>query len=184
MNTASPPPDDARRARWQQLWHSLHAVRFDPLPSAEEVEQVFATLPKRQPQENPADWLARIGQSAGGGSLRFRPLVEFERWAASSKLEEFPLPEAPMIAPNESFRLSVAKIGQGLRLQVEALGFAVADYAGRTLGVAARADGGGQIAEIRLDSSGKGEVYLEDSAAARQALARPWLGLIESGDGE
>jgi hypothetical protein len=55
-----------KTTRWQNLWHRLNAVRFDPLPSEAEVESVMAALPKRQPDEDLPEWLKRAGNETDG----------------------------------------------------------------------------------------------------------------------
>ena len=172
---------DAKRTRWQNLWHTLHTLRFDPLPSEEEIDQVFSSLPKRQPKENLPDWLERVGRGGAGRTLTV--LAEFQRWAASSATEtQLPLPTVPMVSLNEAFRLTTTLLGGLISLHVEALGVAAFSYAGQTVGLTLQ-DGSDTLVEFELDENGNGEETVEDNEQARLALVQPCLGLVESGDG-
>jgi hypothetical protein len=168
-----------QRARWQTLWHKLHATRFDPLPSNADVERVLASLPKRLPSESLPDWLRR---AAAGPARKLTPLAEFERWAAGSAADAYPLPETPMISLDEAFRLSAELFGGIIKLRVEALGPAAFDYAGRAIGLALQ-DGSAALVEFQLDEEGNGEASVADEEPARLALIRPRLVLIEPTDG-
>ena len=178
--TTTIPATDAKRTRWQHLWHTLHTLRFDPLPSADEVEQVFSALPKRHTQESLPDWLKRA--AGGGAARRLTVLTEFQRWAAGSAEEAYPLPTVPMVSLDEAFRLTTTLLGGLISLRVEALGFAAFDYAGRTIGLALP-DGSDTLVEFELDENGNGEETVEDDEPARLALVHPRLLLVESGDG-
>ncbi len=179
--TTTISPTDAKRTRWQHLWHTLHSLRFDPLPSAEEVDQVFSTLPKRQHKESLPDWLERLVR--GGATRKFTVLAEFQRWAASSATEaQLPLPTVPMVSLNEAFRITTTLLGGLISLRVEALGVAAFNYASQTVGLALQ-DGSDTLVEFELDENGNGEETVEDSEQARQALVQPCLVLVESGDG-
>lgn len=172
-------PDANKLARWQTLWHRLHAVRFDPLPSDAEIDQLLAVLPKRRTDETLADWLQRCSQ---GTARRFTPVAAFERWAAAGAAEAMPsLPETPMLALEENFRLTVTPDDNGLRVLVEALGLAAFEYAGREVALVL-GDWDGLLAEFQLDEDGKGEAHVEDNEVVRQALVRPVLVRIEDAD--
>ena len=43
------PSIHAKRARWQNLWHTLHAVRFEPPPKDADIDRVLDALPKPLP---------------------------------------------------------------------------------------------------------------------------------------
>jgi hypothetical protein len=175
----------AKRARWASLWRELHSVRFEPLPTREEVERIWRALPSRHPDENLADWLAR-SKPAGSSAVvpfpkaRFRALTTIERLAASSGHEAFPLPEAPMISPDETFRLRVEQAGSSLEIHVEALGSEAFEYAECCIGISGSGDLEGLIAFVYLDAFGDGHTRIDDTPEARQALARPVLGLLEA----
>lgn len=173
-------PDANKLARWQTLWHKLHAVRFDPLPNDAEIDQLLAVLPKRRAEESLTDWLRRCSQ---GTKRILTPVAAFERWAASGAAEAMPsLPEAPMLSLEENFRLTVTPDDDGtLRVLVEALGLAAFEYAGCEVALAL-GDWDGLLAEFQLDEDGKGEAHVEDNAMVRQALVQPVLVKIEDAD--
>lgn len=177
----------AKNARWTSLWHRLQTVRFEPLPSRDEVDRMLRALPSRHPGEGLADWLARAKPARRGvvvpfPGARFLPLAIIERLAASSGYEAFPLPEASMISPDESFRLSVKRIETRLELRVEALGSDAFEYAERCIGISGSAELEGLIAFLYLDAFGNGLTRIDDTPETRQALARPVLGLLEAPD--
>ncbi len=173
--------DHGKRARWQTLWHTLHAVRFEPLPTDTDIDQVLAALPKHLPGETLPERLRRAGR--GSAARRsFTRLAEFERWAAGSTTEAYPLPETPMVSLDEAFRLTVTLLGDLISLRVETLGLAAFDYLGQTIGLALH-DGSDVLVEFELDEDGNGEASVEDNEQARLALVRPQLVLIESGNG-
>ena len=179
--TTTNPSIQAKRARWQNLWHTLHAVRFEPLPTDADIDRVLDTLPKPLPGETLPERLRRAGR--GGLARKFTRLAEFERWAAGSATEAYPLPETPMVSLDEAFRLTVTLFGELISLRVEALGMAAFDYLGQTIGLALY-DGSEVLVEFELDEDGNCEAIVEDNEAARLALIRPQLVLIESGNGD
>jgi hypothetical protein len=185
MTMNEPTSLHEKRTRWTTLWRKLHTVRFESLPTEDEVDRILAALPPRQPEETLSHWLKQAELSKRSVVVpfarpRFTPLVTIERLAASSKHEAFPLPEAPMISPDEAFRLTVVKIGEELELRVEALGFDAFQYAGCYIGVSSNSDLSGLIAVVLLDGEGNGSVRIDDTPEIRKSLAKPVLGLLES----
>lgn len=178
MNT--PHSDPHKLARWQKLWHTLHAVRLAPLLTDAEIDRLLDVLPKRRAGESLAAWLERCGR---GGARRFTPVAEFERMAAAGAETLQPLPDAPILSREENFRLTVTPIDGYLRVLVEAQGLSAFEYAGREVALALR-DRESLLAELQLDEDGKGEAYVEDGEKTRQALVRLCLFRIEPADGE
>lgn len=188
-----PATQHEKRARWLSLWHRLDAVRFDPLPSEEDVAQICAALPPRDAGETLADWLARANRPAvaaiprRGVALpfhkpRLRKLVEIRWQAAGHTL--YPVPEQPIETVDPSFRLTVSEVEGGLRVYLEALGADIDRYAGQYVGIAADAeDLGSLVVALRLDDDGEGEAVADDNEAVRKVLcAKPVIVLIESDD--
>ena len=64
-------------------------------------------------------------------------------------------------------------------IELQALGLAADEFAGRTLGLAPAAGTGEPIALIELDADGDGQVRLPDDAALRLVLLQPVIGLVE-----
>lgn len=183
MNPLSP---EAKRARWQHLWHKLHAVRFDPLPTEEDIAQAMNGLSQRRAGESLDAWLARLRAPAASQARRFRftPLAEIRLMAASSHRERYPLPEEqPIETPDQTFRYFVEKAGDGLKVEVEALGIAIEQYAGELIGFGTSADPHSVVVLVRLDADGKGSASVPDTEAIREALCvKPVIGRVEYED--
>jgi hypothetical protein len=163
-------------------------VRFDPLPTEDEVAEVLAGLPPRLPDETLGDWLARAKQPRRGvvvpfRRFRFTPLAEIRLKAAAGGVEQYSLPEQPIETPDQEFRLTVTPAEDGLQIRVETLGSAIEDYAGRYIGIAGGDDRANPVLKIRLDDEGESTEVVEDSEEVRKVLCvNPVFGLIEPDD--
>ncbi|MEQ1637767.1 MAG: hypothetical protein ABL903_13870 [Methylococcales bacterium] len=172
----------------KQLWHETYRrlLAFEAeLPIAEEtVDAVLDTLPLRLPAESYRAWFKR-GQKMAKiiqfPKMNFRYLTEVQRLAADSRETEDALPEIALISRNQQFRLTVEILPDNrLKLTLEALGLASSSHANRLIGIAAADSKDQLISLIRLNADGEGmDDSLENTAAIRQALLRPVIGLIE-----
>lgn len=159
----------AQQARWQALWDLLDSIRLEPLPAAAEADEVLAELPPRKPQESLSHWLDRAHQ------LKHSILLaEFERKAAFSGTEQYPLPEIPMRSANGRFQLTVMAQEGVLLLRLQALGPAKYQHRNRQVFLGQK-DGGGLWQAIALDGQGAGTAQVDDDLAARQTLLRPCI---------
>lgn len=186
----NPTTRHEKRTRWLALWRGLNAVRFDPLPSEEDLRHVLAGLPQRQAGEPLSDWLERGRQpspaSRRGVVLpfrrpRLRPLAEIRLKAAAGEL--YALPQHPIETPDHDFRLTISQTEDGLQVLIEALGLAIDRYAGQYIGIAASADPQTLVVALQLDEEGEGSVLVDDDEPTRKVLCvKPVVCLIEQDD--
>jgi hypothetical protein len=101
------------------------------------------------------------------------------RLAADSGGAGIALPSRELETADGRFRLRVTSEGEELLIELQALGLAADEFAGRTLGLAPAAGTGEPIALIQLDADGDGQVRLPDDAALRLVLLQPVIGLVE-----
>ncbi len=179
-----------KRTRWLTLWRGLNAVRFDPLPTEEEVRQVLTGLPERRADETLSDWLHRAqrpeptirrGVVLPFTRPRLRALAEIRLKAAAGEL--YALPAQPVETPDQAFRLSISPAADGLRVFIEALGLAIDRYAGQYIGIAASTDPDTLVVAVQLDGEGEGVAVVDDNEQTRKVLCvKPVVCLIDAGD--
>jgi hypothetical protein len=158
-----------------------------------EADRLLGLLPARQDQETVGDRLRRMTRLQAVMPLTFRPLIAIERWAAESGEAQYPLPEPgkALESSDGRFRLRITAEGGRLRIDIQALGFAVDEFANRRIGLVRwrpafdRADQPHRlpndevVAVIDLDDEGDGTTWLEDRPEIRYALLFPGIGLID-----
>jgi hypothetical protein len=171
--------------QWLMLWQKLHAIRLQPLPTEEEIDYLMSVLPKRLPDENITDWINRHQNPTNAVVTPFRkrriiPISRLQLMAASDGIEQYPLPEKPLVTPDQSFRYSLISTDQGLEITLTALGFAIEDYAEHYIGIATSDSVDNLIAIIYLDNDGRGNAIIDDTASNRKVLCvNPMFFLIE-----
>ena len=174
-NSNESPNDDINP--WTYLKHKLHTTRFDHLPTDEEVDALMATLPKRYIGESLSQWLERTRLARKDNlfltSDKFKPIATFERRAASSGTEEFPLPAMPL--KTKDFHLTITKIGDEIKIQVEALKHAQSSYSRKNLQLYDNLEDELLIADINTDNNGNGFAVRPDTPDVRKALWSPVL---------
>lgn len=173
-----------KKARWQNLWHDLHSIRFQPLPTETDVDRVLAGLPPRKADEALSDWLQRAlspdSKVLPFSRFRFSKLGEIYLQAAASG-DGLPLPEQPLETADQSFRLTLSEHEGNLSVKIEALGLAIDEFRGQYIGIAANDDADTVIAITQLDQDGESTIVLKDTPLLRKVLCvHPVLGLIES----
>ncbi|MFO1434709.1 MAG: hypothetical protein U1F76_32285 [Candidatus Competibacteraceae bacterium] len=163
-----------------------------------ELMSVPAPLSREAAREILASWLPRWGHETLGErirwaeAVRFEPLTEIVRLAADSG-PELPLPDPgrPLETVDGCFRLTVTAEADQLLLQVEALGFAMDEFANQRIGIARRGEwytseatpvtlpAEALVAIIALNADGEGQCRIVDRPEVRAALLRPVIGLIK-----
>lgn len=175
-----------KRTRWIRLWKNLHSVRFEALPTAQEVQQILNGLPERKTSESIMDWLKRAPLQNPAcvvlpfEKFRFTKLSEIYLKAAATGTEQYPIPEQAIETPDQCFRLTLKQMGDNLQVLIEALGIAIDDYKSQYIGIAASEDADCVVLVTRLDNNGESTVLLKDSECLRKVLCvHPVIGLIE-----
>lgn len=171
---------NCKKNRWLKLWQNLHSVRFEPLPTEKEVNQILACLPERKTAEPLNKWLRRAGVVLPFSGFRFTKLGEIYLKAAASGSENYPIPEQALETPDQSFRLTLRQLDTMLHVCIEALGIAIDDYKGKYIGISASEDPSTIILVTQLDNTGESKVLINDSEFLRKVLCvYPVIGLIE-----
>lgn len=178
---------------WREAERRLRLVDVEPPLSMATVDRLLDTLGPRRSNESLGDWLQR-GQAPSTTTTerpsaeiipfnprrqRFTPVAEIVRLAADTSGPEIPLPTRELETADGRFRLRVTLEGDQVVLDVQALGLASDEFAGRTIGLAATDAGEPPIALLQLDEDGDGTVRLPDTDELRQALLKPVLGVVE-----
>jgi hypothetical protein len=153
---------------------AFRLVDWQPPVSKTDVDELHAALPPRQADEAIESWLQRVLKT------KFTPFTQIIRRAASSSLEQYPLPDVDyLLTEDDSLRFKIYPEAGQIVIKVEALGGAIDELANAVLGLADKEQPQQVIAVIELDANGDGEIRLADTLANRKALANPLIGLIE-----
>ena len=175
---------------WIEAWHTLHAQDRRPLVNAADVDHLLALLPERSGHESSAAWLARLTAQATSAKVipfpvkarNFKPMTEFFRMAADSGSERLPLPDTTLESADGRLWLTVTKDGEELVLTVQAVGMAIDDLSGKTVGLAAKDDADTLLLVVELDDQAEGTCRVADDEAVRAALLHPVIGLVDAGE--
>jgi len=167
---------DNEKQLWQQAWQRFQVLDWQESASKQQIEQLHAMLPKRLNDEDIPIWLKRVLTSE---NVRFMPFTQIIRRAAHSGLEDYPLPEKPLLSADESFRFFIYAEQAAIHIKVEALSTAIDKYANCTLGLASKEQPQQIVLMIKLDSEGEGETCAKDTIELRKTLFNPLIGLLE-----
>lgn len=163
MNTVKKQISDADKARlWLRAWHELHS-KMELDISREDINEVFANLPQRLPDERLSDWLQR---------KKYIVEADFMRMAASSGNDLLALPPGDL--ETDRFRLTIEEKENELELRVQAIGLAIDEFA-NTAFVLCDAQTATEITRISLDYKGFARVSIADTQQVRKALLHPKL---------
>jgi hypothetical protein len=161
---------------WQEAYCRFQLIDWELPVSKEEVDELHATLPKRPADESITTWLERILEPK---PFSFTPFTQIIRRAASSSLEQYPLPDVDsLLTEDDSLCFKIYSQNRKIFIKVKALGIAIDDLANCILGIADHAQPEYVIAVIPLDSMGSGEICLDDTLETRRALLNPLIGRI------
>jgi hypothetical protein len=179
---------------WREAERRLRLIDIEPPLSMTQVDGLLRVLGPRRQGESLDAWLKR-GRGTEAATprqqsaqiipfsprrQRFVPVAEIVRLAADTAGPGVTLPEKELETADGRFRLRVRAEGDQVVIELQALGLASDEYAGRHVGIAdaeGRADL--PVAVLELDADGDGQVRLPDTPALRRALLRPVIGLIE-----
>jgi hypothetical protein len=176
---------------WREAERRLRLVDREPPLTMAKVDGLRQVLGERRADESLADWLLRARSETrqprpsaqiipfSPRRQRFVPVAEITRLAADSAGSEIGLPVRELETADGRFRLAVRAEGDQLLIELQALGHAADEFAGRSVGLASAEPGAEPVAVLQLDSDGDGQARLPDSPALRRALLRPVLGLVE-----
>ena len=181
---------------WRLAEQRLRLIDREPPVALSQVDALLQTLGPRGREESLGDWLQRSRAPAAAAAprpsaeiipfspkfspkrQRFTPLAEIVRLAADSG-GAIALPARELETADGRFRLKVTGEGDQVVIEIQALGLAADEFAGKTIGLAPAAGGAEPVALLALDDDGDGRVRLPDDAALRRALLKPVIGLIE-----
>ena len=181
---------------WRLAEQRLRLVDREPPVALSQVDALLQALGPRRREESLGDWLQRsrapqaeatprpsaeiipFSPRFNARRQRFTPMAEIVRLAADSG-GGLALPARELETADGRFRLKVTGEGDQVVIEIQALGLAADEFAGRTIGLAPAAGGAEPIALLALDDDGDGRVRLPDDPALRRALLQPVIGLVE-----
>ena len=183
-------------ALWRRAEQRLRLVDTEPPVRIEQVNALLRVVGPRRPGEALGDWLMRsqapqavverpsaeiipFSPQFSAKRQRFTPVAEIVRLAADSAGGEIALPSRELETADGRFRLKVTSEGDQVVIEIQTLGHAADEFAGRTIGLAPAAGAAEPIAVLQLDDDGDGRVRLADAPALRVALLSPVIGVIE-----
>jgi hypothetical protein len=182
---------------WRRAEQRLRLVDPEPPVALDQVEALLQVLGPRQRGESLGDWLLRsraprtspaerpsaeiipFSPKFSAKRQRFTPVAEIVRLAADSAGSEVALPSRELETADGRFRLKVTSAGDQVLVEIQALGLAADEFAGRTIGLAPADGAPDPVAVLELDADGDGRVRLPDSPELRVALLQPLIGVIE-----
>ena len=186
--------DDERDALWRRAASRLALVDVEPPVSITEIDAVFEVVGVRPAGSSLSAWLERgadVDETASSPAIssnvtsladyrqRFRPVATFVRLAADSAGSEIGLPARPLETDDGLFRLTVASEDDVLRITIEALGMASADWSERCMGLSGSGDDQPLLAIFTFDEDGDAEIVIDDTEAHRKVLLHPVIGAID-----
>jgi hypothetical protein len=185
--------DAEAMALWRRAEQRLRLLDTEPPVKIDRVDALLRVVGPRRPGEALGDWLMRSQAPQTAASerpsaeiipfnakrQRFTPVAEIVRLAADSAGGEIALPSRELETADGRFRLKVTSEGDQVVIEVQALGHAAEEFAGRTIGLAPAGGAPEPAAVLQLDDDGDGRARLPDAPALRIALLSPVIGLIE-----
>jgi hypothetical protein len=171
--------DTEKLLLWQETKVYLKLLETGPPASLEEVDNLLAVLPKRQPGESLRQWLVR---GKGDKQWIFKPITEIIRLAADTSDSEFPLPDPGLAleSTDGQFRLMiVVPETDKITIKIETLGFAADEFANQPIGIASAPREDAVVAVINLNEDGDGDCTVADRMEVRKTLLRPTIGVYE-----
>jgi hypothetical protein len=182
---------------WRRAEQRLRLLDTEPPIALDQVDALLRVLGPRRQGEPLGDWLLRsrtpqtpltdrpsaeiipFSPKFSAKRQRFTPVAEIVRLAADSAGSEVALPSRELETADGRFRLKVTSAGEQALIEIQALGLAADEFAGRTIGLASAAGAPDPVAVLELDENGDGRVRLPDSPELRVALLKPVIGVIE-----
>jgi hypothetical protein len=180
-------------ALWRRAEQRLRLLDTEPPVKIDRVDALLRVVGPRRPGEALGDWLMRSQAPQTAASerpsaeiipfnakrQRFTPVAEIVRLAADSAGSEVALPSRELETADGRFRLKATSAGDQVLIEIQALGLAADEFAGRTIGLAPANGAPDPVAVLELDEDGDGRVRLPDSPELRVALLKPVIGVIE-----
>lgn len=180
---------------WLMAERRLSLVDRDP-PALRQADALLEMLGRRRSDESLTDWLQRsqapqaeetrpsaeiipFSPRFNPKRQRFTAVAEIVRLAADSGGNEIALPSRELETADGRFRLKVTSEADQVVIEIQALGLAADDFAGKTIGIAPATGGAEPVAILALDEDGDGRVRLPDDPELRLALLKPVIGLVE-----
>jgi hypothetical protein len=189
--------DTEARELWQIAERRLRLLDREPPVAMGQVDALMQVLGPRGREESLTEWLLRSRTPAAAPaprpsaeiipfSPRFNPkrqrftaVAEIVRLAADSGGAEIALPTRELETADGRFRLKVTSEADQVVIEVQTLGLAADEFAGKTIGLAPARGGAEPVALLELDEDGDGRVRLPDAPELRLALLKPVIGLVE-----
>lgn len=183
-------------ALWRRAEQRLRLVDTEPPLRIEQVDALLRIVGPRRPDEALGDWLMRsqapqpaserpsaeiipFSPHFNAKRQRFTPVAEIVRLAADSAGSGIALPSRELETADGRFRLKVTSEGDQVVIEVQALGLAADEFAGRLIGLASASGASEPVAVLQLDADGDGQVRLPDAPELRVALLKPVIGVVE-----
>ena len=189
--------DSEAQELWRMAEQRLRLVDREPPVALSQVDALLQTLGPRRREESLADWLLRSRAAPAEAAprpsaeiipfsprfnakrQRFTPVAEIVRLAADSGGREIALPSRELETADGRFRLKVTSEADQVVIEIQTLGNAADEFAGKTIGLAPATGEAEPVAILALDEDGDGRVRLPDDPALRLALLKPVIGVIE-----
>jgi hypothetical protein len=189
--------DNEAEELWLMAERRLRLIDRDPPVALGQVDTLLQALGPRRSEESLTDWLHRsqapkveavprpsaeiipFSPRFNPKRQRFTAVAEIVRLAADSGGSEIALPSRELETADGRFRLKVTSEADQVVIEIQALGLAADEFAGKTIGLAPAAGGAEPVALLALDEDGDGRVRLPDAPELRLALLKPVIGLVE-----
>ena len=142
--------DSEAEELWRMAEHRLRLIDREPPVALSQVDALLQTLGPRRREESLTDWLQRSRALAAEAAprpsaeiipfspkfspkrQRFTPVAEIVRLAADSGGREIALPSRELETADGRFRLKVTSEGDQVVIEIQALGLAADEFAGKT----------------------------------------------------
>lgn len=177
------------RIFWLTMQQRISMSEYEVPITRQRAQQLQAQLPPRNSDESVGEWIRRASQPhrQQTSSVPMQPqqaqklqyLAQFVQLAADQGDTEYTLPEPEWTYESEDgrWRLKIQTAADTIRLDFQALSYAVDDFAGQNV-ILWDETSDQPFASIKLDQDGDGCCELLNTLAVRKALCHPYV-LIE-----
>ena len=137
--------------------------------SAEEIDALHASLPRRWADEATPDWLRRVLIKPSNAIPEYYAVSYITRRAAADGKPS--KKEITLESDDSMFRLTIELLADHFHVKAEALGMAIEEFVDRQLEITCNALNGAYKIVIQLDATmAEGEIDVEDNADSRLLL--------------
>jgi hypothetical protein len=153
---------------WKMAEQRYNTIDWDLPASREQVDALYNTLPKPQPNESVPDWLNRVVNPASPALFYASSYITRHAAADGKRILSI-----VMESDDSCFRLTIDQRDSQIHVKIEALGMAMEDYAYRQVLITSSALAGVFYIPLTLDAMAEAETVVLEEQYSCQLLLNP-----------